>query len=101
MKTLPISIPSDALADYCRRHRIARLALFGSVLRDDFGPDSDLDILIEFEPGHGVGLIRFAGMERELAALFARRVDLVTPDDLSRYFVQDVLREALPIQVAA
>lgn len=95
-----IPIEQEAIADFCRRHGIRRLSLFGSVLRDDFRPDSDVDVLIEFEPGCAVGLVRLAGMERELSALLGRKVDLRTPEDLSRYFRQAVL-DAAEVQYAA
>ena len=89
-----VSIDSDALAAFCRRHHIARLALFGSVLRDDFGPDSDVDVLVEFLPGHVPGL-RFVTIERELAGLLqGRRVDLVTPRFLNPSVRQRVLGSA-------
>ena len=84
----------ERVADFCRRRHIRRLALFGSVLRDDFGPESDVDVLVEFEEGHVPGLIRLAGMERELSAVFGRPVDLRTAEDLSRYFRDKVLAEA-------
>jgi len=70
------------------------MSLFGSVLREDFGPDSDLDVLVEFEPGQPVGFIRLAGMEIELSDILGRKVDLRTPGDLSRYFRQEVLDSA-------
>ena len=89
-----IAVDRTRLAEFCRRHHIHRLALFGSVLRDDFRPDSDVDVLVEFAPDHAVGLIRLAGIERELSALLGRRVDLRTPADLSRYFRQEVLDSA-------
>jgi predicted nucleotidyltransferase len=89
-----MEIPSEAIAAFCRRHHIRRLALFGSVLRDDFGADSDLDILVEFDEGHTPGLA-FFGMEEELSALLGRKVDLNTPGFLSRYFRDEVLREAV------
>jgi len=90
-----ISVPKDAIAAFCRRHHIRRLAFFGSVLRDDFGPDSDIDVLVEFEPDRVPSLFGIARMERELSALFdGRKVDLRTPEDLSRYFRQKVLAEA-------
>ncbi|MDX9972180.1 MAG: nucleotidyltransferase family protein [FCB group bacterium] len=89
-----LTIPKDALIDFCRRNSIHKLALFGSALRDDFGPDSDIDILVEFEPEARVGLIRMAGMELELSALLGRKVDLRTPQDLSRYFRDEVVRDA-------
>lgn len=89
-----IKFEAKQLADFCQRHHIRRLAFFGSVLRADFGPHSDVDVLVEFEPEHVPGLIRFAGMELELAELLGRRVDLHTPNSLSRYFRDKVLREA-------
>ena len=90
-----ISIDQERLAAFCRRHHIRRLALFGSVLRADFGPQSDIDVLVEFDPAHIPGLFGIARMERELSAIFGgRQVDLRTAEDLSRYFRQDVLREA-------
>jgi len=95
-----IEIAEDTIADFCRRHRIRRLAVFGSILRDDFRPDSDVDVLVEFEPGTRLGL-KFFSIERELAQLFGRTVDLNTPQDLSRYFRQDILREAQELYVAA
>lgn len=88
-----------ALADFSRRHRIRRLALFGSALRDDFRPDSDLDILVEFEPDARVGL-RFFAIQRELAELLGRAVDLNTPGFLSPYFREQVMAEAEELYVA-
>ncbi len=88
-----ISIPTEALVDLCRRYHIVRLALFGSVLRDDFSSDSDVDILVEFAEGHSPGL-RFFTLERELSELVGRKVDLNTPGFLSRHFRDDVLRQA-------
>jgi len=93
----------DRSADraFCQRHRIARLALFGSALRDDFGPDSDVDVLVEFQPGHVPGL-DFVSIERELSGLRqGRRVDLVTPKFLNMRIRDQVLREAEPLYVAA
>src|SRR5437879_3429307 len=78
---------------FCRKHHIRRLALFGSALRDDFGPASDIDVLVEFEPEHVPGLA-FFGMEEELSELLARKVDLNTPNFLSHYFRDQVVREA-------
>lgn len=83
----------ERLADFCRRHHIRRLALFGSVLRDDFGPHSDIDILVEFEPGQVPGF-RMVDLEDELSALVGRKVDLHTPGSLSKYFRDRVVREA-------
>ena len=88
-----LEIQKSQVAEFCRRHRIRRLALFGSVLRDDFRPESDVDVLVEFEPGTKVGL-RFFAIERELSDLLGRKVDLNTPGFLSKYFREEVLREA-------
>jgi predicted nucleotidyltransferase len=88
-----LQIPKKAVADFCRRHHIRKLALFGSVLREDFGPESDVDVLVEFEPGHVPGLAFFE-MERELSELLGRKVDLNTPRFLSPYFRDRVLAEA-------
>lgn len=95
-----IAVPKDKIGEFCRKHRIRRLALFGSVLRGDFGPKSDVDVLVAFEPGCHVGLIRLSGMERELSRLFGRRVDLNTSGFISRYFRSEVLKEA-QVQYAA
>lgn len=90
-----ISIPKAELAAFCRAHGIRRLSIFGSALRADFGPESDIDVLVEFAPDRIPGLLGVAGMEIELSTLFAgRKVDLRTPEDLSRYFRQEVLEEA-------
>ncbi|MEK7353421.1 MAG: type II toxin-antitoxin system prevent-host-death family antitoxin [Chloroflexota bacterium] len=86
-------VPKDRLADYCRRHHIKKLSLFGSVLRDDFGHDSDVDVLVEFEPGHVPGFA-IIDMENELSKLVGRKVDIRTPGDLSRYFRDRVVKEA-------
>jgi uncharacterized protein len=90
-----IKIPRAEIAVFCRRHHIRKLALFGSVLRDDFRPDSDIDVLVEFESGYIPGLIRLAGMELELSTLLGgRKVDMNTPMCLSSYFRDEVLAEA-------
>ena len=89
-----IALDRQAITDFCRRHRLRKLSLFGSVLRADFRSDSDVDVLIEFEPGATAGLIRLAGMELELSVLLHRKVDLRTPAELSRYFRDDVLAHA-------
>jgi predicted nucleotidyltransferase len=89
-----LSVDRNQLAAFCRRHHIKKLAFFGSVLRDDFRPDSDVDVLVEFEPGSRAGLIKLAGMELELAEMLDRPVDLRTPAELSRYFRDDVLKHA-------
>jgi hypothetical protein len=96
-----VDIPQPAIAEFCRRHHVRRLALFGSILRDDFGPDSDVDVLVEFEPGHVPGLLRMAGLEIELSGILGRKADLRTAAELSRHFREDVLREAQVQYVAA
>jgi hypothetical protein len=88
-----IDIPNDRLTEFCRRHRVRKLALFGSALREDFTRASDVDVLVEFEPGHVPGLNFFA-MERELSEIFGRKVDLNTPQFLSRYLRDRALAEA-------
>lgn len=96
-----IAVDQARIAAFCRQHRIRRLAFFGSVLREDFHPESDIDVLVEFEDGHAPGLLRLSAMERELAALFGgRKVDMRTPRDLSRYFRQEVIASA-EVQYAA
>ncbi|MFW6118911.1 MAG: nucleotidyltransferase family protein [Planctomycetota bacterium] len=92
--------PADEIAEFCRRHRVRRLALFGSVLREDFGPGSDVDVLVEFEPGARVGL-EFFRMERELSEILGQKVDLNTPGFLSRHFRDEVLEEAKVLYDAA
>jgi hypothetical protein len=83
------------IREFCRRNHIRRLSLFGSALRADFGPQSDVDVLVEFEADHVPGLIRMAGLELELSDILGgAKVDLRTPEDLSRYFRQQVLSEA-------
>ena len=95
MKTnhIKVKLPKQKIADFCRRHHIRKLAVFGSALREDFRPDSDLDVLVEFEPGRTPGLA-FFGMEQELSELLGRKVDLNTPQFLSPYFRDKVLAEA-------
>ena len=98
--SLQIQIDRAQIAEFCRRHHIKRLALFGSVLREDFRPDSDVDVLVEFEEGHVPGLITLAGMEIELSDLLGRKADLRTAEDLSRYFRDEVVGQA-EVQYAA
>ncbi len=88
-----ISLPQDQIAEFCRRHHIRRLALFGSVLGDDFGPESDLDVLVEFAPGRTPGFA-FVAMQDELSDLLGRKVDLNTPQCLIRYFRDEVVAES-------
>lgn len=95
-----VAIDREALAAFCRRRSIRRLAVFGSALRDDFAPHSDVDVLVEFEPGRTPGLAFFA-MQDDLSRMFGRVVDLHTPASLSRYFREQVLSEAQNQYVAA
>jgi hypothetical protein len=94
-----IQFPPDKLAEFCKRNGIRKLSLFGSALRGDFRQDSDVDVLVEFEPGHVPGLAFFA-MQNELSEILGRKVDLNTPQFLSRYFREQVLAEA-EVQYAA
>lgn len=90
-----LTIPREQIATFCQKHGIRRLAIFGSALREDFRPDSDVDILVEFDPERIPTLFDIVGMEQELSALLGgRKVDLRTPGDLSRYFRQQVMQEA-------
>jgi hypothetical protein len=89
-----IDLDQSTLDAFCQKHGLRKLSLFGSVLRDDFRPDSDVDVLVEFRPGVRAGYLTMAAMERELTALLGRRVDLRTPNELSRYFRDDVLHGA-------
>ena len=95
-----IDISKDEIAAFCRKHHIRKLSLFGSVLREDFGPESDVDVLVEFESGHTPGL-RFFTIQRELSKIIGRRVDLNTASCLSPYFRNQILREAEACYVAA
>ena len=94
MQDFRLPLSREQLADFCRRHGIRRLSLFGSVLREDHRPDSDVDVLVEFDPNCRVGLIRMAAIERELGELIGRKADLRTSADLSRYFRDEVVRSA-------
>ena len=98
--SLKVTVDRDRLAEFCRQNGVRRLAIFGSALRDDFSLESDVDVLIEFEPGRTPGL-RFFGMQEELSGLFDRTVDLHTPASLSRHFRNQVLSEAEDQYVAA
>jgi uncharacterized protein len=96
-----VPIDPDAVSAFCRRHHIKRLALFGSVLRDDFSPDSDIDVLVEFQAGHVPGF-NFVSIEREFSGLLhGRRVDMVTPKFLNPRIRDQVLNSAEPLYVAA
>jgi predicted nucleotidyltransferase len=92
-----IDIPQAEIEAFCKRHHIRRLALFGSVLRDDFGLDSDVDVLVEYEEGVVVTLLDMAGQEIELEELTGYKIDLRTAQDLSRYFRQKVVDTAVPV----
>ena len=91
---VPILFPKEKIAAFCRRHHIKKLAIFGSALRPDFREDSDIDVLVEFEPGHIPGLAFFT-MQDELSEIMGRKVDLNTSQCLSRYFRDKVLQEAV------
>ncbi len=93
-KRLNLNISKKQLAEFCKKNRITKLSLFGSSLCDDFGPDSDVDMLVEFGPEAHVGLIGFAGLELELSEILGRKVDLNTPACVSKYYREDVLAEA-------
>jgi len=93
MDKIKIRVPRKKLEDFCRRNHIRKLAFFGSVLRDDFGPDSDIDVLVEFAPGKTPGFA-FFGMQEELSTILGRKVDLNTPGFLSKYFRDQIIREA-------
>lgn len=90
-----LTISKDEISSYCKRNHISKLAIFGSALRDDFNPDSDVDVLVEFLPGFTPGFFGIVEMQDQLSAIFAgREVDLRTPEDLSRYFRDEVIETA-------
>jgi predicted nucleotidyltransferase len=90
-----IDIPGDKITDFCRRNHIRTLSLFGSVLRNDFRPDSDVDVLVEFDPEHIPGFFRLHDIEEELSKILGRSTDLRTPQDLSRYFRDEVIENSM------
>jgi predicted nucleotidyltransferase len=92
--SVQIDVDAEGLTAFCRRSGIRRLSFFGSVLRDDFGPGSDIDVLVEFAPDAGVGLFEFVDLQRELGELLGREVDLHTPASLSHFFREDVIDSA-------
>ena len=93
--TLQIELPHrQKISKFCIRHHIRKLSIFGSALGEDFGPESDIDILVEFEEDSVPGLLALVKMEEELSRLFGRTVDIRTPGDLSRYFRNEVLERA-------
>lgn len=89
-----IIVPKERVEEFCKRYHIRSLSFFGSVLRPDFKPESDVDVLVEFDVGYKVGLLKMARIESELSEIFGRKVDLRTPGDLSRYFRQEVIESA-------
>lgn len=90
-----IQIDKERIRDFCERYYIRRLAIFGSALRADFDADSDVDVLVDFTPGHVPGFFGLFEMEEELSGLFGgRKVEMRTPEDLSRYFRDDVVSNA-------
>jgi len=90
-----LNLNKEKIADFCERHHIRRLAIFGSALRGDSGPGSDVDVLVDFMPGHTPGFFRLFDMEEELSGLFGNhKVDMRTPEDLSRYFRDKVVATA-------
>ena len=95
-----INFPEAKLAEFCHRHGVQKLSLFGSILRDDFRPESDVDMLVEFKPGRTPGMFGFGGMILELSEVLGRTVDLRTPFDLSRHIRPFVLREARLVHAA-
>jgi len=97
MITKHIDLPIDEIIALCEKYPIRRLSLFGSVLRDDFGPESDVDILVEFEPNSGMSLFDMGAIQMDLMDLIGRDVDLKTPGFISKYFVDKVLAEAVPL----
>jgi predicted nucleotidyltransferase len=100
MTEIQITIPKDKIDDFCHRHRIRGLYLFGSVLRQDFRPDSDVDVLVEFEPDAQVGFIALNRMQRELAALLGHPVDLVPREGLKPLIRETVLSSAEVVYAA-
>lgn len=100
MKLHDVEIPEQQLADFCRRHGVKTLSLYGSLLRDDFNPESDIDVLVEFLPNEKPSLLDLGGMQQELCDLFQRQVDLKTPEFLSPFIRQRVEKEA-QVQYAA
>ena len=94
MKSSRINFKEEQISDFCKRNHIKKLALFGSILRDDFRPDSDIDVLVTFDRSVPIGLFEIIGMEMELTEMIGRKVDLRTPNELSDYFRDEVLSEA-------
>ena len=96
-----IEFDLEAISEFCRTHHIRKLALFGSVLRDDFGPESDVDVLVDFEPGQEPSLFGISRMELEMSPIFdGRKVDLRTPEDLGRHMRARVVASAQGVYAA-
>jgi predicted nucleotidyltransferase len=95
MDGLPIAMPQEEIVAFCGRNHIQRLSLFGSILTNRFRDQSDIDLLVEFQPGHVPGLLGISRMEAELSRILGRRADLRTPRDLSRHFRNEVLSSAV------
>jgi predicted nucleotidyltransferase len=100
MAEIRIEFPPDEIAGFCQRHRISSLSVFGSVLRDDFSPDSDIDVLVEFQPGAEVGFLALSRMQRELSELLQRPVDLVPRNGLKPRIRESVLSSAEVVYAA-
>jgi len=98
--TARVEIPTQDIATFCQQHKIRELALFGSVLRDDFGPQSDIDVLVEFEPDAKVGYQRFFRLQDELSLLFGREVDLFTPNSLKPFAKETAMQSKAVIYAA-
>ena len=97
---LPIEVDRDLIAEFCRKHHLTKFAFFGSLLSDRFGPDSDIDVLFDYDQNYSMTLFRVVRMEREISDLLGRKVDMRTAEDLSRYFRDEVVQNAL-VQYAA
>jgi predicted nucleotidyltransferase len=92
--SLEQKMPKKKLVEFCKRNHIRKLSIFGSAIRGELQPDSDIDLLVEFEEGHTPGLFSIVKMEMELAEMLGRKVDLRTPEDLSQYFRDEVVQNA-------
>ena len=101
MGTIAIDVPREQIPDFCRRYKVRKLSLFGSVIHDDFTPESDVDVLVEFEPDAHASYFTLFDMEEELSGLLdGRKIDVNTPNCLSKYFREEVLAEAEVLYVA-
>ncbi|MEA2337555.1 MAG: uncharacterized protein QOE82_1562 [Thermoanaerobaculia bacterium] len=95
-----LEVEAGVIGDFCRKNHIRRLSLFGSTLRGEQTPASDIDLLVQFDPDHVPGYFRLVAMEEELSAIFGRKADLRTPQELNRHFREEVLRNARPLYAA-